>query len=108
MWNPLHAQQKRAKFTQEAVLYISGHRHHWALAQYEDEWTNIVYWVARAKGYKTDDPFAEKLGHGEQRQGEAITAVFDPEAESETAFLVCFANVQEAAEYLRWKRAKRA
>ena len=108
MWNPLHAQQKRAKFTQEADLYISGHRHTWALAQYEDEWTNVVYWTARAKGYKTEDSFADRLGHGEQRNGQAITAVFDPEADSDTAFLVCFANVQEAAEYLRWKRAKRS
>lgn len=106
-WNPLHAQQKRAKFTQEASLYISGHRHHWALAQYEDEWTNRVYWTARAKGYKTEDEYADRLGHGQQQYGEAITAVIDPLAKSETAFLVCFANVQEAADYLGWKRAKR-
>ena len=107
MWNPLHAQQKRARFTQEASLYISGHRHHWALAQYEDEWSNRVYWTARAKGYKTvDDDYADRLGHGQQRYGEAITAVVDPLAESDTAFIVCFANVQEAAEYLEWKRAK--
>jgi UDP-2,3-diacylglucosamine pyrophosphatase LpxH len=105
-WNPLHAQVKRAKFSQEADLYISGHRHHWALAQNEDEWTNVVYWTARAKGYKTEDPYADRLGHGEQRHGQAITAVFEPEAVSDTSFMVCFANVQEAAEYLRWKRAK--
>ncbi len=105
-WNPLHAQQKRAKFTQEASLYISGHRHHWALAQHEDEWTNRVYWTARARGYKTADQYAEKLGHGQQQYGEAITAVVDPLAEAETAFIVCFANVQEAAQYLEWKRAK--
>lgn len=105
-WNPLHAQQKRAKFTQEAHLYISGHRHYWALAQYEDEWTNRAYWTARAKGYKTADEYGERLGHGQQKYGEAITAVIDPLAVSETAFIVCFANVQEAAEYLEWKRAK--
>ena len=106
-WNPLHAQVKRAKFSQEANLYISGHKHTWALAQYEDEWTNKVYWAARAKGYKTADDYAQRLGYGEQLYGETITAVFDPLAKSETSFLVCFANVQEASEYLRWKRAKR-
>lgn len=105
-WNPLHAQIKRAKFTQEASIYISGHRHHWALAQSEDEWSNRVYWAARAKGYKTEDDYANRLGHGQQKYGETITAVVDPLATSETAFLVCFANVQEAAEYLEWKRAK--
>ena len=68
--------------------------------------TCLVARTARAKGYKTEDSFADRLGHGEQRNGQAITAVFDPEADSDTAFLVCFANVQEAAEYLRWKRAK--
>jgi hypothetical protein len=64
------------------------------------------YWAAREKGYKTDDDYADRLGHGQQKYGETITAVVDPLATSETAFLVCFANVQEAAEYLEWKRAK--
>ena len=107
-WNPLHAQQKRAKFTQEADLYISGHRHHWALAQNEDDWSNKIYWTARAKGYKTEDSYADRLGHGQQQYGEAITAIFDPLCEEETGFLTCFPNVQEAAEYLTFKRAKRA
>ena len=106
-WNPLHAQTKRARFTQEADLYISGHKHTWALAQFEDEWTNKVYWAARAKGYKSADDYAQRLGYGAQMYGETITAIFDPDTDSPTSFLVCFANVQEAAEYLRWKRAKR-
>jgi hypothetical protein len=107
-WNPLHAQQKRARFTQEADLYISGHRHYWALAQQEDEWTNRIYWMARAKGYKTSDDYADRLGHGEQQHGEAITAVFDPESPTQTGFMICFSDMQEASEYLRWKRAKRS
>ena len=40
---------------------------------------------------------AQKLGH-------TITAIFDPSADTETGFLSCFAEPQEAAEFLTYKR----
>ena len=36
-----------------------------------------------------------------QKQGHTITAIFDPSADTETGFLSCFAEPQEAAEFLR-------
>ena len=42
---------------------------------------------------------AQKLGH-------TITAIFDPSADTETGFLSCFAEPQEAAEFLTYKRGR--
>jgi hypothetical protein len=106
MWNPLHASVKRAQFTGEAHLYISGHHHDWALYETEDPHRGNVYWAAKARGYKFIDSYASNLGYGAQQHGASITAIFDPEAEG-PAFLKCFSDCEEAAEYLTWKRKKR-
>lgn len=106
MWNPLHGAQKTAKFTGQADLYICGHKHSWSMFQTEDEHRGDVYWLARARGYKFIDDYAHKLGFGSQAHGSAIVSVFDPEAEG-PGFLQCFADVETAAEYLTWLRAKR-
>ena len=41
-----------------------------------------------------------------QRLGHTITAVFDPNAITETDFISCFAEPQEAVEFLTYKRGR--
>ena len=41
-----------------------------------------------------------------QKLGHIITAVFDPSAYTETGFINCFAEPQEAAEFLTYKRGR--
>ena len=41
-----------------------------------------------------------------QKLGHTITAVFDPSAYTETGFINCFAEPQEAAELLTYKRGR--
>jgi hypothetical protein len=38
--------------------------------------------------------------------GHTITAVFEPDAVSETGFISCFAEPQEAAKFLTYKRGR--
>ena len=105
-WNPLHAQTKMARFKSNAHLYISGHRHNWALAQIELVEQEEVAWLARARGYKFRDDFALVKGFEQQNFGHAIFQVIDPHADHPTGFVQCFVNVEEGADYLRWKRSK--
>ena len=49
--------------------------------------------------HKKQVPFASALGL-------TITAIFDPSADTETGFLSCFAEPQEAAEFLTYKRGR--
>ena len=86
MWNPLHAQVRRARFSgSEAHLYISGHRHQWALFHTENAESGRVYWAARARGYKLYDDYANEKGYLPQK----------------------YADTEEAADYLNFKRSGR-
>ena len=102
---PLHAQQKRAKFTgYVADLLISGHRHTWGYAKFEDDFSNRVYFVARAKGYKQLDDYAVRLGHGSQKFGHSIVSVYDPLAPPNSRVML-FDDVELASDYLDFRRA---
>lgn len=107
-WNPLHANIKAAKFGGNSHLYIAGHRHNWALAQVELPEKDQTVWLARAKGYKTMDEYALTKGYAEQKYGHAISCIINPKSESETGFVQCFPDVQEASEYLKFLRRKYA
>lgn len=104
-WNPLHGLMKKARFSGEACLYVAGDRHNWAVYQEEDPEKGNIFWAARARGYKYIDPHARHLGFEEQKFGCSITAVIDPTVTGPECMYV-FASVDEACEFLDFKRAK--
>ena len=53
-----------------------------------------------------DQDEANRVKFEIQRLGHTITAIFDPSADTETGFLSCFAEPQEAAEFLTYKRGR--
>jgi len=103
--SPLHGPQKEALWGDYAHLYVAGHKHNWALFGGEHSHRGTLYWLARAKGYKTIDSYAERLGFGSQGHGHSIVAVVDPSARG-TGHVACFAEPFEAADYLAFKRRK--
>lgn len=109
MWNPLHANQRKAKFSGvRAHFYVAGHRHEWGLAQHEDAESGHVYWLGRARGYKVIDQHADVNGYDSQSFGHTVAAVIDPSAPPGPRFGQMFADLQEAADYLAFKRRKAA
>lgn len=104
-WNKLHGPQKAAQMKDWAHLYVAGHHHNWALHQEEHDHRNFVYWLARCRGYKFMDDYADHLGFGEQSYGSSILAVVDPNATKLNA-LTCFADPHEGVDFLKWKRRK--
>jgi hypothetical protein len=105
-WNNLHGNQKMALWGDPADLLISAHKHSWAMAQSEHPHTGAIYWLDRARGYKMIDSYADQLGFGNQKYGASITAIIDPKATG-TKRLTCFADLEEAADFLAFKRAKK-
>lgn len=104
IYNPNHGGMRKALFSGiSADLYISGHRHNWALFNNEDYETGKPYWVARARGYKFIDEYAKRLGFGSQIYGATITAVIDP---SSNYSMHCYADMEEAVDFLNYKRKK--
>tara|TARA_R100001163_G_scaffold2071_1_gene3223 strand:+ start:115 stop:1194 length:1080 start_codon:yes stop_codon:yes gene_type:complete len=110
MWNSLHANQRAATTSTDAHIYASGHKHNWAMHQEENAHREFVYWLVRARGYKYIDSYADKLGYASQQHGATICAIIDPKASSEARFVTCFADLEEASDYLKFKRqtSKRA
>lgn len=106
-WNPLHGPQKAALMKSDADLYLAGHKHNWALHQEENAHRGFAYWLVRARGYKFDDDYAERLGYAEQAEGASIFVVFNPGARSMAGRLQCFADAEVGADYLAWLRQKK-
>lgn len=106
-FNPLHAQGKMAKLKGNADLYISGHRHNWALAHIELVEQERTAWLARARGYKYHDSYAFVKGFEQQNFGQAIMQVIDPSNPSPVSWNQCFADPREGAEYLQYRQSLR-
>ena len=106
MWNQLHGPMKQAKFLQNADFYIAGHKHTWALSQIELPEADRTPWLARARGYKFFDDYAVRLSLEEQHYGHSIAMIIDPNEDSPVRRVTCFADLEEGADYLTFKRTK--
>ena len=56
--------------------------------------------------FKDHGEYETVKGFEIQKLGHTITAVFDPNAITETGFISCFAEPEEAAEFLTFKRRR--
>ena len=106
IWNTLHGPQRAAHTKEWAHIYISGHTHNWALHQEESASRDFTYWLARARGYKYIDHYADLLGHQSQKEGACITAIINPESQSMAGLVQCFADLDAACDYLKFLRGK--
>ena len=52
------------------------------------------------------DDYALTKGYAEQRYGQAVACIINPRSNSETGFVQCFADLEEAANYLTFLRKK--
>ena len=103
IYSPLHGQKRAALWGQEGCdLYVAGHKHMWALSQEELDNGHCIT-MGRARGYKFNDEFALRHQFAEQQYGSSLLFVIDIKAEGPMK-IVPFADVEEGAEYLTWKR----
>lgn len=107
MWNPLHGQVKAAKFG-DADLVIAGHRHNWAISQWEMAERDAVPLMVRVASYKRFDDYARKLGKIEQKEGSAVLIVINPHSQTKSGRMLAFPDVSVGADYLTWLRQRSA
>jgi hypothetical protein len=105
IWNPMHGPQKASMLLEHADIYAAGDKHNWAINQSENANRDFVYHLIRARGYKMIDQYADNLGYASQKYGATITAVIDPVGIG-VKKIRCFADIEEAAEFLTWKRGR--
>lgn len=100
IYNPSHGTLRDAKFGQEADLFVTGHIHSFKLDHYEIPERSKTTWLAQTRGYKWFDHYATVNGFAEYQTGASIFSVVDPS----TGRVQCFADPEEGADYLKWKR----
>ena len=65
-----------------------------------------LVWMCRARGFKDHGEYEVVKGFEAQKLGHIITVAFDLSAYTETGFISCFAEPEEAAEFLTYKRGR--
>jgi hypothetical protein len=106
MWSPLHGLTKAAKFGNDIDLLVAGHRHHWAVSQWEMAEQGSIPVMIRVKGFKTYDDYARRLGFHEQKEGAAILTIIDPRAPTKAGRVTAFVDIENGVEYLKFLRQK--
>ena len=105
MWNQTHAASRAAQMLSDADLYVCGHKHTWGIQQFEMPERQRTVTVCRAKGYKTGDTYARRLGYPEARHGASILTIIDPTAVG-PARVQAFADPVLGARVLNVMRSK--
>lgn len=100
LYNPSHGTLRDAKFGEDADLFVTGHIHSFKLDHFEIADRGRVSWLAQVRGYKFHDHYAKVNGFAEYDEGAAVLSVIDPM----TGRVTCFADPEEGADYLAFKR----
>ena len=104
LWHSLHGMQRAALMKDWAHIYVGGHTHNWGIHQEENAHRDFVYWLCRSRGYKFIDEYADRLGFAEQQEGASITAIINPDAKSMSGLIQCYADMDQAVDYLNFLR----
>ena len=106
MWNPLHGPVKAAKHGDKIDLLVCGHKHTWAISQWEMAEQGNIPVMIRVKGFKTYDDYARRLGFYEQKEGAAILTIIDPNSSTQAGRVTAYADIENGVDYLKWLRQK--
>jgi hypothetical protein len=106
MWNPVHGAVKAAKFGNGIDVAVCGHKHNWAISQWEQPEQGNAPLMIRVRGYKHLDDYAQRIGKYEQEEGQSILVVFDPNAKTQAGRTQAFVDIEKGAAYLTALRRK--
>lgn len=107
MWNPNHGPMKAVQMGWRDHIMTCGHKHVSAYGILKCPATGLVSHAIRAAGYKIHDRYGKELGLPDGNFGPSAVTIIDPNKPDDAAGLITvFWDVQEAAEFLAWKRSK--
>jgi hypothetical protein len=104
-WNILHGPGKAARMTSDADLYVCGHKHDWAIMQFEIAGRNRVPTLIRVRGYKWMDDYAKVHGFQSAQSGSSILTIFNPHASDPAGKIMAFSDVEAGVEVLKAMRS---
>jgi hypothetical protein len=107
IYNELHGLKRAAMFSGGAADILAAfHLHTFGIGQYELE-NGKRCTLLRARGYKDSDHYALVNGFHEGRDGQSVATIITPR-KGTSPIITPFDNVEEAADFLTYKRRKEA
>jgi hypothetical protein len=108
MWNTAHGPAKAVQMGWRDHILTCGHRHTSGYNPIKDPATGLISHAIRVASYKWHDRYADEKGLPDQNFSENVVTVIDPQASDERSLVTVLLNVEEAAEFLIFKRRKHA
>jgi hypothetical protein len=106
MWNTAHGPAKAVQMGWRDHILTCGHKHTSGYNPIKDPATGLISHAIRVASYKWHDRYADEKGLPDQNFSENVVTVIDPQASDERGLVTVLLNVEEAAEFLTWKRRK--
>lgn len=107
MWNPSHGQLRAANLTHHDHIIVSGHKHTGGYQMIKVPASGLVSHCIQLGSYKIHDSYADELGLPPRMISPSTTAIIDPAGNDISAVRIEH-DIEAAADYLTWLRAKRA
>lgn len=106
-WNTAHGVGKAVQMGWRDHVLTCGHRHVSGYQILKDPATGLISHAIRCGTYKQWDSYAKAKGLPNQNAFPACVTVIDPDQpEDSTRFVTTILDVEEGAEFLRWKRKR--
>jgi hypothetical protein len=104
-FSPNHAMVRETLFGYRDHILACGHRHHTGYMPYWHNDPPRLCHGFRVGSYKNHDDYAKGKGLREANWARAMAAVIDPDlANDPVRYIKPFFSLEEAAEYLTWRR----
>lgn len=109
-FNPAHGPMKAIQHGWRDHIATCGHKHtSFVSGPLKDPATGLLSWAIRCAGYKTYDRYAAEKGFPDQNAFPACVTIIDPRfADDDTRLITVIPNVEEGADFLRFKRKRAA
>lgn len=106
-FNPLHGLRKEHLFGYRDHVNIAGHRHTDSAAVVPSP-DGYCQWMLRVSGYKAHDDYAKSLNLIPMKMAPTCGLLIDPNARHAAELVKPFWDLEEAADYLTFKRRRSA
>lgn len=104
-FNPTHGERKETLWGFRDHLLVSGHRHIDG-ASVVPSVEGLCHWMLRVSGYKVVDDYNKQNRFIPMRMGSSCAVIIDPDARLEAELCKPFWDLQEAADFLAFKRKR--
>jgi hypothetical protein len=108
MWNPTHGPLKAAMMGWRDHILTCGHTHVSGYQITKDPSSGLISHILRVAGFKKHDRYAKELGLPDAAFTPASTTIIDPsKADNDPGLITVIHDIEEAAEFLTFKRARK-